>query len=315
MLITKKLKNFGQRHPRSIIAFGVFDGLHRGHQALIGSLVARARRARANSVVVTFDPHPQLVLNQARWPMLLTTLAEKERLLADLGVDIMGIIRFSSRTAVMQPEDFVSKVLVEKLAAAEVVCGRDCGFGRGRRGGLELLSALGREHGFTVDPVRPLRRGGQKISSTKIRWALLAGDLAAANRMLGRPYQLSGTVIAGQRAGRALGYPTANLAVADSSKLIPADGVYAARAQIGAQSYNGMLYIGVRPTFAGSRRQIEFNAFKAKANFYGKPITVQLLKYIRKDRRFHGADDLRCAIRSDERAIRKYFSRTRLTSP
>ncbi|HTY09164.1 MAG TPA: riboflavin biosynthesis protein RibF [Candidatus Edwardsbacteria bacterium] len=314
MLITKKLKNFGKLHPRSIVAFGVFDGLHRGHRALIKSLVARARAVRANSVVLTFDPHPRLVLSRERWPMLLTTLAEKERLLAGLGVDIMGIIQFSRATAAMRPEDFVRKVLAGELAAAEVVCGRDCGFGRGRRGGLALLAALGREHGFTVDPVRPLRRGGLKISSTKIRRALLAGQLAAANEMLGRPYQFSGTVVRGHRIGRGLGYRTANVKIGDRSKLVPADGVYAAAARIGARMYRGMLYIGSRPTFRGHGRQIEFHAFGAKGDLYGRAIDVRLMKFIRPDRKFGNAEQLRLAIGRDERAIRRYFSRTRLTS-
>ena len=308
MLITKKLGSFGRGHPRSIIAFGVFDGLHRGHQALVRTLVSRARRAHANSVVVTFDPHPQAVLRKNKWPMILTTLPEKERLLAGLGVDILGVIRFSGKTAAMRPEDFVKDVLVGKLAAAEVVCGQDCGFGKGRGGGLELLSALGRDHGFSVDPVRLLRRGALKISSTKIREALLAGDLGTANRMLGRPYQLSGVVARGRQVGRTLGYRTANVAIADRSKLIPADGVYAARASIGGRTYDGMLYIGERPTFTGGHRQIEFNAFGIRKNLYHRAITIQLLKFIRPDREFDDAEQLRRAIQRDERAIRKYFA-------
>ncbi|MDI6740827.1 MAG: riboflavin biosynthesis protein RibF [Candidatus Edwardsbacteria bacterium] len=319
MLTTKKLKNFGKLHPRAIVAFGVFDGLHRGHQALIRRLVERARRGGrrgANSVALTFDPHPQLALNKNKRPMILTTLSEKEELLAELGVDVMGIIRFSRTTAKLSPADFVRNVLVKKLAAAEVICGEDCGFGRGRAGDLNMLRALGKEHGFAVSSLclRSYRR--EKISSTKIREALLAGGLATANRMLGRPYQLSGTVARGCRIGRTLGYRTANMAVKDKSKLIPASGVYAATAAIAGRQYPGMLYIGCRPTFrGGSKRQIEFNAFGAKKNFYGRKIDLKLIRYIRPERTFASAAILKKAIGSDEKTIRKIFLRSAIDIP
>lgn len=307
MLITKHLGSVARRHPRSIIAFGVFDGLHRGHQALIRELVARARRVGANSVVVTFDPHPQLVLRHKRWPMILTPLPEKEALLAALGVDILGVIRFSRATARMAPAAFVDRVLVRTLAATEVVCGSDCGFGRGRGGDLALLRELGRRRGFKVDQLRPRLHRGAKVSSTAIRRALLAGDLAEANTMLGRPYRMQGRVVAGFRLGRTLGYPTANIRLGDASKLVPADGVYAAVAAIGPQRYHGMLYIGSRPTFYGKRRQIEFHAFGARGRLTGRDITVDVLKFMRPDRRFANPLQLREAITADERAIRRFL--------
>lgn len=305
MLITKKLRSFTRPHHRSIVAFGVFDGLHRGHQDLVRRLTARARRGRANSVIVTFDPHPQLVLKKSQWPMVLTTLAEKERLLADLGVDIMGIIRFTRTTAALGPSRFVEDVLVKTLSAAEVICGQDCGFGQGRAGDLDLLRRLGAANGFAVSSLRQRSYQRAKISSTKIREALLAGNLGAANRMLGRPYQLSGTVIAGHRVGRTLGFRTANMMVSDPAKLIPSDGVYAATARIGDRTYPGMLYIGNRPTFRGSRRQVEFHAFDAKRSFYGRRIVIDLLEFIRPDSRFATAPALARAIGRDEQTIRR----------
>jgi riboflavin kinase / FMN adenylyltransferase len=309
MMITKKLQAFKKPHRRSIVAFGVFDGLHRGHQELVRRMTERARRVGANSVVLTFDPHPQLVLKKNPWPMILTTLSEKEELLAGLGVDIMGIIRFSGATASLSPADFVEHVLVKRLSAAGVICGEDCGFGRDRAGDLGLLQALGAKHGFAVSSLGSRCYRGHKISSTAIRRALLDGDLAAANRMLGRPYRLSGSVVTGHGVGRTLGYRTANVRVPDRSKLIPADGVYAASARIGKGTYQGMLYIGQRPTFRGSRRQIEFNAFGPDRNFYGRRIELQLLRYIRPDRVFASPAALVRAIEQDQRAIRRVFKR------
>jgi riboflavin kinase/FMN adenylyltransferase len=307
MLITKKLQTFRKPHPRSIVAFGMFDGLHRGHQDLVRRLTVRARRDGANSVVLTFDPHPQLVLKGKKWPMILTTLAEKEELLGRLGVDIMGIIRFSRTTVKLSPADFVGTILVKQLSAAEVICGQDCGFGRGRTGDLDLLRVLGAEHGFAVSSLSSRWYRGKKISSTTIRHALLTGDLASANRMLGRPYQLSGRVVKGHGVGRTLGYRTANVKVDDRSKLIPADGVYAAIARIKSRAYQGMLYIGARPTFRGSRRQIEFNAFGTKKSFYGQGIDLRLMRYIRPDQAFTAPAALVRAIGRDERAIRRFF--------
>ncbi|MCU0607558.1 MAG: riboflavin biosynthesis protein RibF [Candidatus Edwardsbacteria bacterium] len=309
MLITKRLRAHLAPHRRSIVAFGVFDGLHRGHRALIGLLTARARRRRAVSVVLTFEPHPQSVLGRRPWPMILTTLAEKEALLAGMGVDVLGIIRFSARTAATDPAAFVRRILVDRLAATEVICGEDCGFGKDRGGDLRLLRSLGDDAGFTVTALRPLANRAGKVSSTGIRRDLLAGELAAANRVLGRPYRLLGTIVPGYGIGRTLGYPTANIRLDDAAKLVPADGVYAAAAAIGGRRYSGMLYIGNRPTFGGARRQIEFHAFGARGRLTGRRIAVDLLKYLRPDRAFADAKQLRDAIAADQRRIERYFRR------
>jgi riboflavin kinase / FMN adenylyltransferase len=306
MLITKRLNGFGRRHPRSIVAFGVFDGLHLGHQALVRSLVRRARRAGADSVVLTFDPHPRTVLARRPWPMVLTTLREKERLLAELGVDIAGVIRFTSATARLGPAAFVERILHRALAAATVICGADCGFGHGRSGDLGLLGRLGERFGFAVVPLQPRSLSGATISSTAIRRALLAGDLASANRMLGRPYRLSGTVVAGSGIGRVLGYRTANLRLANRMKLVPANGVYAAVAEIAGHRYPGMLYIGSRPTFRnGGERRIEFHAFGVNANWYRRQAVIDLVRYIRPDRAFASAGALARQIARDEQAVRR----------
>ncbi len=307
MLTTKRLNGFRRRHPRSIVAFGVFDGVHRGHQALVRSLVSRARRAGAESAVITFDPHPQAVLRRAPWPMVLTTLREKERLLAGMGVGILGVIRFTAATARQGPEAFSERILHRTLAAAGVVCGADCGFGRGRAGDLALLRRLGKRHGFSVTALRLRSLAGAKVSSTAIRRALLAGGLTAANRMLGRPYRLSGAVVRGEGIGRAIGYPTANLRLTDRSQLIPADGVYAAAAHIsGAGRRLGMLYIGRRPTFRGRpERRVEFHAFGAGGNWYGRRAEIDLVRRIRPDRAFPTAAALARQIARDGRAARR----------
>jgi riboflavin kinase / FMN adenylyltransferase len=308
MLTITRLNNYGREHPGAVVTLGVFDGLHRGHQALIKKLTVQAGRAGHQSVVLTFEPHPQKVLRRAGSPFILTTGPEKKVLLARMGVDVMAVIRFSGKTASMGPEQFVKLILVQKLGAAKVICGRDCGFGAGRKGDIGLLERLGLRYGFKVEGISARRSRQKKIGSTLIRQQIQQGSFNQALKLLGHPYLINGLVVKGRGVGRKLGYPTANLKVNDKLKLIPGDGVYAARAMAGKKAFDGMLYIGSRPTFGGqSARTVEFSAFGNPGSLYGKELTLEVHRFIRPDRKFGSLENLKKAIAGDQAKIKEYF--------
>jgi riboflavin kinase/FMN adenylyltransferase len=308
MLTSTRLNNFGKKHPGAVVALGVFDGLHLGHQALIKKLISRAKMAGHQSVVLTFEPHPQKVLRRMNQPFILTTGVEKKAFLSLMGVDVMAVIRFSKSMAAMDPELFVKRILVQKLRAAAVICGKDYGFGAGRQGDIKLLRSLGRKYGFKVEGVAARRSRQRKIGSTLIRQQIQQGLFNRAVGLLGHPYLLSGLVIRGQRVGRKLGYPTANLKVAERSKLIPCPGSYAARALIGGKYFPGMLYIGRRPTLFNDKSPVlEFHAFANPGNLYGRELTLEVFRFIRPDSKFAGPEELKRAIARDQRKIKKFF--------
>jgi len=307
MLTITRLNNFGRDHPGAVVALGVFDGLHRGHQALIKRLINRAHAEVHQSVVLTFEPHPQKVLRRTSQPFILTTGPEKKLLLSRMEVDVMAVIRFSRDVAAMAPEQFVKKILVQKLGAARVICGRDYGFGAGRKGDLGLLKHLGLKYGFKVEGVNACQSRQKKIGSTMIRQQIQKGSFNQGIKLLGHPYLLNGLVVKGRGQGRKLGYPTANLKVCDKLKLIPGDGVYAARALADQKAYDGMLYVGSRPTFGGQGvRAIEFNAFDNPGDLYGRELTLEVHKFIRPDKKFGSLEQLKQAIAGDQKKIKKY---------
>jgi riboflavin kinase/FMN adenylyltransferase len=309
MLTITRLNNFGEKHPGAVVALGVFDGLHRGHQALIKKLVGRAKAAGHQSVVLTFEPHPQKILRRSNQPFILTTGNEKKQLLSRMGADVMAVIRFSQSMAAMDPEQFVKRILVNRLGAAKVVCGQDCGFGAGRRGDILLLKQLGLKYGFKAEGIAACQSRQKKIGSTLIRKQIQDGLFNQAVKLLGHPYLIGGRVVKGRRMGRKLGYPTANLKIRDRLKLIPGDGVYAARALTGKKAYDGMLYIGSRPTFGGrSARAIEFNAFGNPGDLYGKELILEIHKFIRSGKKFESLRELKQAIAGDRKKIKKVFA-------
>ena len=307
MLTITRLNNFGREHPGAVVTLGVFDGLHRGHQVLIKKLITRAQAAGHQSVVLTFEPHPQKVLRRTSQPFILTTGTEKMLLLSRMGVDVMAVIRFSKGMAAMDPEQFVKNILVQKLGAASIICGQDCGFGAGRRGDILLLKTLGLKYGFKVEGIAACQSRQKKIGSTLIRKQIQDGLFNQAVKLLGHPYLVSGRVVKGRGMGRKLGYPTANLKVSDRLKLIPGDGVYAARALVGKKTYDGMLYIGNRPTFGGrSARAIEFNAFGNPGDLYGRELILEVHKFIRPGKKYGSLGELKQAISGDQMKIKKY---------
>ncbi len=303
----KRLNNFGVKQPGAIAALGAFDGLHLGHRAIIKKLVARAKKIGHDSVVITFDPHPRQVLSKDKTPCLLTTLPEKCEILESLGVGVMAVIKFSPQVAKLSSEEFIRSVMVKKLAVSEVICGHDCGFGAGRKGNINTLLELGAKMGFIVSVLSSLKTNGSKISSSSIRSLVSSGRVDKANKMLGRVYSVRGRVVKGLGLGRKLGFPTANIKLSNSQKLLPRDGVYAAGARIGRKEYQGMLYIGSRLTVGRKARTIEFNAFGGEYDLSGKKAEIFFHKYIRAGKKFDTVEALIRAIAGDKKKIEKYF--------
>src|SRR5689334_21124853 len=253
---------------RVVLTLGNFDGTHLGHQAIVQRAATRARGLGAQAVVLTFEPHPVAVLAPDRAPPMIQTLHDRLASLRELGVDVTVLQRFTPVFAALEPEPFVRDFLLRHIDVAHVVVGYNVNFGRGRAGSAETLRALGARLGFGVDVVGPVAApGGEQVSSTRLREMIAAGDMPGARRLLGRPWTLRGRVVVGDRRGRTLGFPTANLHVR-RGLLLPADGVYAVVAQTGGTRRPGVLNIGVRPTFGGRRRTVEVHVLDFAGDLY-----------------------------------------------
>ncbi len=294
----------------TVVTVGTFDGVHRGHRAVLDDLVARARATSRASVLVTFEPHPLAVLRPEMAPRRLTTAAERAAALAETELDYMVVLRFDETLAALEPEAFVRSVLLDRCQMAELVVGHDHGFGRGRSGDLAMLEALGSRHGFQVVAIDPVAEGGKVVSSSAIRGAIEAGDLGEAARGLGRPYRVSGRVERGARRGTAIGVPTVNLAPPES-KLLPPDGVYAVRVEWGGGIAGGMMNQGSRPTVGDSRRWLEAHLFDFEGDLYGREIRIEWVAPLRTIRRFDSLDALRAQLAIDQGAARAALVGTR----
>jgi riboflavin kinase / FMN adenylyltransferase len=263
---------------------GTFDGIHRGHQALLKPLLAGARKAGAASALVTFEPHPRCVLDPDHCPACLTTLDEKAWLLDQLGLDRLLVIPFTPQVASLSPAAFMDKLL-RGMQLRHLVTGQDFRFGHGRRGDPAYLRRLGARHGFTVTTAATLERGGAPISSSRIRRLLLLGQVRAAAQLLGRDYFLRSSVEHGARRGRELGFPTANLRIAPN-KLLPATGIYAVRVGLEDATYSGALSVGFRPTFGGNTLTVEVFILDFEGDIYDKLLTVWFVQRLRGEKRF-----------------------------
>jgi len=282
---------------------GSFDGIHRGHQALLKPLIAGAHAAGAASVLVTFEPHPRCVIDPDHCPPLLTTLEEKTWLLDQLGLDHIVVIPFTPQVAALSATAFMERLL-RGIEIRRIVVGENHRFGHGQRGDPAFLRKLGARHGFAVDVAPTVLRGREPISSSRIRRLVLLGQVRAAAQLLGRDYLIRSTVEHGAKRGRQLGFPTANLAIAPN-KLLPANGIYAARVDLEDVTYSGALSVGFRPTFGGSSVTVEVFILDFDADIYGRLLTVWFVQRLRGEKRFASVPALQQQMARDVENARR----------
>ncbi len=301
MRIVRTLESFPPDARPSVVALGVFDGVHLGHRAILETAVRHAS-AGDTSVACTFDPHPAEVLQPDRAPRPITTLDERLALIAETGIALTVVLPFTAALAAVEPDTFVRDILVERLGAREIVVGFNHRFGRGARGDTGLLRELGERLHFHTEVVPPTDVDGAPVSSSAIRSALQRGDVESAARMLGRPYFVSGEVVQGDARGRTLGFPTANIA-AERAVLTP-PGVYACRLEIGSTLYPAVLNAGVRPTFGEKAFTLEAHVLDFSGDLYGRSVRLEFVRHIRDERKFSGIEALKAQIAADVHAAR-----------
>ena len=284
--------------PHPVATIGNFDGHHRGHRALLQTVVETARQANGTALVLTFDPHPVKVLAPHVDLRFLTSPEEKLARFEAAGIDEVVFLEFTPALAAMTAEQFVETVLHRGLKIAEIFVGEHFAFGKGRTGRITDLVRFGTMYGFTVHPVAPVMLDGEVVSSTRIRNLIHGGHVKEAATLIGRAYGISGTVIPGRQQGQSLGWPTANLHI-PPQRVIPPDGVYAARARCEATTYDAIAYIGTRPTFGAGERLIEVNLLDQQRDLYGKEMLVEFVDRLRGDHTFASADELTAQIARD----------------
>ncbi|MDZ7316969.1 MAG: bifunctional riboflavin kinase/FAD synthetase [candidate division KSB1 bacterium] len=292
----KIIWNLTERVPSrgTVITVGTFDGVHRGHQEVIRGVVSDAKAMGIASAVVTFEPPPKLVFAPQEGEKIgvLTTIEEKIAVLKSLGVDYLIVANFTLVFADTPAEEFVRRDLVGRWGAKKVVVGADHMFGRGKEGTPELLERLGQELGFAVQVVPPLTIDGIPVSSTAIRRALSEGQVERAAVLLGRPYSFKGRVVEGAGWGRKLGFPTANLRPSSRYKLMPREGIYATRVQLGGRLLNSATYVGVRPTFDGTEKVAEVHIPGYSGDLYGRELEIHFYHFLRQDQKFDSPQEL-----------------------
>jgi len=287
------------------LAIGVFDGVHRGHQAVISTSADHAAASKGTPVVVTFDPHPEKVLRPQAAPHLLSATEHKIALIRALGVEHLLVITFDKQFAATEPEDFVQKLVIHSRPLREICVGHEWSFGKNRRGNLDLLKKLGAKFNFDVVGIPPVKINNAVVSSTAIRQAIEKGDLAKAAEMLGREYTILGTVTRGDNLGKKIGFPTANLSA--HSEQFPPNGVYVAEARIDGELYRGVINLGIRPTVSSgkSERVLEIHLFDFNRDIYGHDVEVRFLKFLRPEKKFQDLDTLVEQIRQDVEQARQ----------
>ena len=289
----------------TVITIGTFDGVHLGHQKIINKVVESARRENLLATIFTFFPHPRMIVQHDNSLKLIHTLSEKKEALKALGVDLLIVQPFNEEFANLTAEDFVHKLLVERLNAKKVIIGYDHRFGKGRTADIKDMERFGEQYGFAVEEIPVEEINEVSVSSTAIRNALLSGKMDIAERYLAAPYSLTGTVVHGMKLGRSIGYPTANIMVDDKYKLIPKDGVYAVYSLINQQKVYGMMSIGKNPTIEGKGSSIEVHFFDFNNDIYDQQITIYFIKYLREEQKFDSIELLKQQIANDETAARK----------
>lgn len=307
MEVVRHIATSSRRFVAPVLTLGNFDGVHRGHQAILGRVAEVAHATGGEAVALTFHPHPVSVLRPEHAPALITSLRDRLALLAGTDLDVVLLQHFTPAFAGLSAEAFVERVVVERLGATRVIVGHSVSFGQGRRGDAALLSTLGARHGFGVEVVGPVRVDGHDVSSSAVRRAIADGDVTLAATLLGRPHRLSGRVVMGRQRGATIGFPTANVAV--RAGMWPPDGVYAVRMLRGDAWLDGVANIGTNPTFGDTGRTLEVYLFDFDADIYGERVSVAFVERLRGEETFPSVEALVARIARDVDDARAVLAR------
>ncbi len=309
MEVYRKINNVPY-YRNSFVTLGTFDGIHLGHREIIKNLVSEAQELDGRSVLITFYPHPQSVVQSSRRPIeLLTPIDEKIEILKNTGLDAMVILPFTLELANTEPEIFLEEQVVKRVGVLKFIIGFNHAFGRGRRGREKLFQEMGSRLGYAMEVIAPVKRGEEEISSTRIRNLLKEGKVHQANRLLGWNYHLHGIVKKGNGLGGKIGFPTANIDVLGEKKLVPGDGVYAVIVEIDDQQMTGMANLGFKPTVMGTKRSIEVHIHDFSGDLYGKKIKIEFVERLRNERQFDSTDALVSQIELDQKKSLELLSK------
>tara|TARA_B100000795_G_scaffold263054_1_gene241680 strand:+ start:8488 stop:9420 length:933 start_codon:yes stop_codon:yes gene_type:complete len=304
--IVQNTSNFSVR-DETYVTIGTFDGVHFGHQKIIEKLVKEAKKANKKSVVLTFFPHPRMVLQKDASLKLINTIEERAVLLEKTGLDYLIIHPFSKEFSRMSALEFVRDVLVNQLNISKLIIGYDHHFGKNREGNITQLTEYSHVYNFKVEEIPAQDIDTVSVSSTKVRRALVAGNLKTANNYLGYSFMLNGTVVNGKKLGGTIGYPTANIDIKETYKLIPKNGVYVVKSTIHKKIVFGMMNIGNRPTVNGNHQTIEVHFFDFNQDLYHQNLTIELIYFLRDEQKFDGIDSLVSQLKKDEETARDYL--------
>jgi riboflavin kinase / FMN adenylyltransferase len=293
---------------KTIVTIGTFDGVHIGHQKILKKITQIASAENYESVVLTFFPHPRMVLQQDNSIKLLNTISEKEKLFENIGIDHLIIHPFDEEFSKLSAEDFVKKILVDQLNIQKIVIGYDHRFGKNRSANLDDLIEFGIKYNFEVEQISAEEINNNAVSSTKIRNSLLDGDIETANSYLGYSYNFTGTVVKGKQLGRTIGFPTANISIKEEYKLLPKNGVYVVQTRIEGSDFFGMMNIGTRPTIDGTTQSVEVYILDFDKEIYNTKLTVSVLKFLREEKKFESFEHLKEQIEKDKITTIKFVS-------
>ncbi len=286
---------------KAVVTIGTFDGVHTGHQKIISQLKSEAKRIGGETVIITFHPHPRKVVHQhKRQLQLITTIEERIELLSAQGIDHLIIVPFTQHFSELSPNEYVEQFLQEKCRPHTVIIGYDHKFGKERKGDYRLLEEYSSKGFFELKEIPQHVLNDSAVSSTLIRESLKEGEIEKVNTLLGYDFFFEGIVVAGNRRGRTIGFPTANLQVANEEKILPGNGVYAVNVKIEGRLFRGMMNIGIRPTVDGSTKTIEVNIFDFDEDIYGETIRVTVKRFLRKEQKFEGIDALKDQLEKDK---------------
>ena len=308
MRIFDNLKSYSSE-KESILTIGTFDGVHIGHNKILKRLIQDSKKNNLSSLVMTFFPHPRMILNKSHEIKMIDTIDEKINLLEKTGLDNLIIHPFDNNFSKIRAKEFVEEILVKKLKIKEIIIGYDHKFGKDREASVEDLKKFGKDYMFTVKEIPAQEIDSIAISSTKIRNAILNGEIEKCNKFLDRNFILTGKVVYGDGLGKKIDFPTANIEIKETYKIIPKNGVYLVKTKINSNTYFGMMNIGVRPTVGGTNKSLEIHFFNFKDNIYGKNVSIEIIKKIRDEEKFSSIDQLKIQLKKDEQFCLKLINK------